>query len=395
MKALLQIYTWINVLSLMCCSLLFISCEREEIGETVANRKTLFMYMPWSTDLTGYFYTNIADMEACVSRRGLEHERVLVFISTSPTEATMFEIIHSKGKCERKILKQYVSPQFTTEEGITGILNDVQEFAPASVYAMIIGSHGMGWLPANGTQARSSSRMKMHWEYQGKPLTRYFGGLTREFQTDVSTLARGIVGAGIKMEYILFDDCYMSSVEVAYELKEATRFLIASTCEMMAYGMPYATVGEFLLGDPDYRSLCEGFHDFYSTYEIMPCGTLAVTDCSELDSMAAIMRSINGRYVFDDSLQGDLQGLDGYTPVIFYDFADYVLTLCSEPVLTARFKEQLERLVPYKTHTSYFYSMAKGPLPIRTFSGITTSDPSGNPMALPKGTTNWYKATHG
>lgn len=74
-------------------------------------------------------------------------------------------------------------------------------------------------------------------------MTRYFGELTREFQTDVSTLARVITGAGIKMEYILFDDCYMSSVEVAYELKEATRFLIASTSEMMAYGMPYATVG--------------------------------------------------------------------------------------------------------------------------------------------------------
>ncbi len=66
--------------------------------------------------------------------------------------------------------------------------------------------------------------------------------------------ARGIVGAGVKMEYILFDDCYMSSVEVAYELKEATRFLIASTSEMMAYGMPYATVGsscwEILITDP-------------------------------------------------------------------------------------------------------------------------------------------------
>ena len=88
------------------------------------------------------------------------------------------------------------------------------------------------------------------------------------------------------------------------------------------------------------------------------------------------------------------RGLDGYTPVIFYDFADYVLTLCSDPVLTARFREQLERLVPYKTHTGKFYSRAKGSLPIHTFSGITISDPSTNPMALLKGTTSWYKATH-
>ena len=48
----------------------FLSCEKEELGEAMANRKTLFMFLPWSTDLTGYVYTNIADMEACVSRRG-------------------------------------------------------------------------------------------------------------------------------------------------------------------------------------------------------------------------------------------------------------------------------------------------------------------------------------
>ena len=35
------------------------------------------------------------------------------------------------------------------------------------------------------------------------------------------------------MEYILFDDCYMSSIEVAYELKDVTKYLIGSTSEMM------------------------------------------------------------------------------------------------------------------------------------------------------------------
>ena len=225
MKAPRKIYTWTSILLFVCCSLIFLSCEKEELGEAMANRKTLFMFLPWSTDLTGYVYTNIADMEACVSRRGLEHERILVFMSTSSTEATMFEIIHPKGKCDRKTLKRYGTSGVTTVEGITGILNDVQEFAPAPVYAMTIGSHGMGWFPVDGTQAHSLFRMKKHWEYQGKPLTRYFGGLTREFQTNVGTLARGIVGAGVKMEYILFDDCYMSSVKAAYELREATRFL--------------------------------------------------------------------------------------------------------------------------------------------------------------------------
>ena len=84
----------------------------------------------------------------------------------------------------------------------------------------------MGWLPVYEMKVRSAPHMKMHWEYQGVPLTRYFGGLTAEYQTDIKSLASGIANAGMKMEYILFDDCYMSSIEVAYELKDVTECLM-------------------------------------------------------------------------------------------------------------------------------------------------------------------------
>ena len=66
----------------------------------------------------------------------------------------------------------------------------------------------------------------MHWEYENVPMTRYFGGLNAQYQTDITTLAKGISNAGLKMEYILFDDCYMSSIEVAYALKDVTDYLI-------------------------------------------------------------------------------------------------------------------------------------------------------------------------
>ena len=149
------------------------------------------------------------------------------------------------------------------------------------------------------------------------------------------------------MEYILFDDCYMSSIEVAYELKDVTKYLIGSTSEMMAYGMPYATVGsscwEVLIMVPFAKDSMTFIH-----LRNNACGTLAVTDCSELDNMATIMKSINERYVFDDSLQGELQELDGYTPVIFYDFADYVLTFCSDPVLKNGSENSWTGLFPIK-----------------------------------------------
>ena len=233
----------------------------------------------------------------------------------------------------------------------------------------------------------------MHWDYEGKPLTRYFGGLTSEYQTDISTLAKGIADAGIKMEYILFDDCYMSSIEVAYELRNVTDYLIASASEIMAYGMPYAVIGEYLLDDSDFQAVCDGFYDFYSAYS-MPYGTLAVTVCAELEDLATIMKKINTEYIFDESFENALQRMDGYTPIIFYDYGDYVEKLCKDPVLLERFEQQLSRAVPYKVHTDYFYSVTKGRVPIYTFSGITTSDPSKHSLTVSKTDTEWYKATH-
>lgn len=149
------------------------------------------------------------------------------------------------------------------------------------------------------------------------------------------------------MEYILFDDCYMSTVEVAYDLKNVTSHLIASTSEIMAYGMPYDKIGQYLIGNIDYEKVCDGFYSFYSNY-VTPCGTIGVTDCSELDNLAAIMKEINQRYTFNEELTGELQRLDGYTPTIFFDYGDYVSKLCSDPDLLEQFNEQLKRTVPLK-----------------------------------------------
>lgn len=147
----------------------------------------------------------------------------------------------------------------------------------------------------------------------------------------------------------------MSTVEVAYDLKNVTSHLIASTSEIMAYGMPYDKIGQYLIGNIDYEKVCDGFYSFYSNY-VTPCGTIGVTDCSELDNLAAIMKEINQRYTFNEELTGELQRLDGYTPTIFFDYGDYVSKLCSDPDLLEQFNEQLKRAVPFKRNTEQYFT---------------------------------------
>lgn len=387
----------LSAILLVALAINLVSCHKDnEPPVSTETEKTLFMYMPWSTDLKGAFYTNISDMEKAIAKKGLDRERVLVFISTTATEATLFEIIEENGKCKGDTLKRYTNPALTTKEGITSILNDVKGFAPANRYAMTIGCHGMGWLPVSRGRTRLLSREKLHWEYEGVPKTRYFGGKTSEYQTDITTLAEGIADAGMKMEYILFDDCYMSSIEVAYDLRGVTDFVIGSPCEIMFYGMPYAEIGEHLLGDTDYKAICDKFHTFYSNYKEMPCGTIGVTDCSELAPLVQIMKEINNRYRFDETEISSIQTLDGYSPTLFFDLGDYVAKLCSDTDLLNQFQQQLQRTVPYKRHTDTYYTMTpRGrQIKIHAFSGVTVSDPSLNSLAETKNETAWYKATH-
>ena len=110
------------------------------------------------------------------------------------------------------------------------------------------------------------------------------------------------------------------------------------------------------------------------------------------------MKQINESHKFDTSLTDSIQVLDGginHTSTIFFDMGDYVKYLCKDDADLSQFDEAMNQLVPYKGHTPTFYSVYSGQTDIKTYSGITISDPSKNPTALMgMESTNWYKATH-
>jgi hypothetical protein len=382
---------------LMLLTALFASCSKEmpRPSDPVPTEQTLFIYMPWSTNLTPYFESNLNDFETAIRSGILGNNRVVVFFASSPTEARLFELKSKNGKNSREEIKIYKNPDFTTADCITSILDDVVDAAPAAKYSMVVGCHGMGWLPAGVTLTRRGAAEKFHWDYEGGLPTRFFGGLTEEFQIDITAFAEGIANAGLMMEYILFDDCYMSSIEVAYDLRGVTKHLIASPTEIMAYGFPYKIIAGDLLTN-DYQGICNGFYEFYQTYKD-PYATVGLIDCSELDGLATVMREINRRFTFDPALRGSVQRMDGYNPVVFFDYGDYVKKLCTDPALLARFEAQLGRAVPeiYRLHTRSFYSMIRGPVEIGAYTGVTISDPSVHHWAEAyKPETAWYSATH-
>ncbi len=382
--------------------------------------QTLFVYMPWtgdSDDLTSYFRGNINSIKRAIEVRGLDSERVIVFMSSSGTEARMFEIVCDDGSCSEVELKEYASPALTTVEGISRILRDMTSFAPAIRYSMIVGAHGRGWINAadyaaatsmvsvknnapslktylGGTCGRPLTRF--FGDTCGMSLTRFFGGTSAAYHTDVMTFADALADANIHLEYLLFDVCYMSSVEVVYDLRYVADYIMGCPTEIMGYGMPYVTMTPHLLGEPNYEALAEEFYAFYSTYSY-PYGTFSVVDCSQLDALAALMREINHNYTLDEAFLDDIQKLDGETQTLFYDLGDYVSHLCTDASLLERFNEQMQLTVPYYRHTDEYPYNRNNTLctrKINAYSGLTTSAPSKHRFAQFVVNTNWHKDTN-
>lgn len=380
--------------------------------------QTVFMFFPWSNSLLSDFRRTVEDMQTVVAQRSMKGERIMVFMATSEREAVLFELKKQNGRCLTDTLRRYSDRPFTSRQWLTSLFSEVMTLAPASRYGMVVGCHGLAWVPVQGqrnARKRLGSQERideednlykeeridkegepndlMHFEVQGPVTTRFIGGTYPETQIETTDLADAMADAGFHTEYILFDACYMSSVEVAYELKDVTHYLIASPTEVLSYGFPYITMGKHLLGTPNYKGIVDSFISFYSSYNL-PYGTVAVTDCTQLDALAAIAQQINAADA-EQLVPNGVQIMDGYSPTLFYDLGHLMSLKDAGTVLTAAFAEQLEKTVPYKAHTDqYFTTLKDSPVDIKHYSGLNTSQGSLNHMADRLSETAWYKATN-
>lgn len=215
---------------------------------------------------------------------------------------------------------------------------------------------------------------------------------------NVEELAEAIESTGLKMQYVLFDDCYMANVETAYALRNATNFLVASTSEVMSLGMPYYSLWAYLAsGTPNYANIVSGFNEFYSGYTV-PCGALSAIDCRQMENLAAVMSEVNATAVFDESSRAEVQAMDGFSPNLFYDLGSYVKTLDISNSLRLRFEAQLEATVRATQSTEYVYTALRGTdqlIKVEDYSGITISDISTHNVANKgKEKTEWWTASH-
>ena len=399
----------------------FTSCSEEAFDTDSVNKQTILVFYPWtgsqsSTGLLGYLQNNIDSIcDGIIDRKGLNNSRVLVFLSNKYNHSTLYDLQYNATtkSVDRVPLKEYEGASYASAEGIADIMNEVKTQASALNYALIVGVHGCGWTYASDWSrypyyARPSVTRPRDNNFSGiqfgpdpnAPLTRFFGSVSlAENAMDISTLAEGIRESGLKMQYILFDACYMSNIETAYELKDVTNYMIASGSEIMAAGLPYRSMWSYLnSATPNYSGIVSTSVNFYKNNSSAPFCNLAAIDCRQVEKLAGVMKDINAENQLQASVNLDsIQHLDGFRPNLFYDLETYVDSLRPSGYLLDQFKSQLKLTIKASDHTDEAYTCiySSDSFKIKNYCGITISDPSQHSVAI-KGRekTGWWKATH-
>ena len=234
--------------------------------------------------------------------------------------------------------KSYPSQISTKKQVMQTVISDMMECYPSESYGIIFGSHGSGWLPTiTGTRSIGVDGVNAN--------TAVIPELVEVLRTVNPQ----------KFDFVLFDACMMGCAEVYYELKDVTKYCIASVLDIPADGFPYASVMPYLYENAikDYlESICKDYIDYYN---YNGWGTISAVDCSQMEGLAEVTRSVilSHRDNLKNVDTADLQqygkvgnNFKGYA----YDMVQFVGNLTGGTV-PEEFMQQFNKAVIYTDYT--------------------------------------------
>jgi hypothetical protein len=375
--------------SLLWLGLTFVSCSPEE-NDPIPTR-TLLIYMAADNNLTNYSYQNIKSILEGAKGNNLNNGNLLIYHDSAGEPPRLIQIVQGAGGVmEEKIIRTYEDRNSVSVEVMRSVLAEVfgSEAYKAKSYALLLWSHGSAWLPSN----------------VGDYLRSY--GVDDGNHMEIYDLKKAL--QGYTFDFIIFDDCYMANIEVAYALRDNADYILASPTEVLAQGLPYADVVKYMFSsEPVSQALGrigETFYTYYANQESehyrSASTALVKTEC--LESLAAICREIlagKEEAIFNLPL-ANIQLLEYLrdTDHALYDLGDFIKQLAT-PKQYSRFENALKEVVLYKnTTTGAYYGRGGTWLTIDKdrFCGISVYVPQQQlgPLNEWYRQLDWYKAVY-
>lgn len=358
----------IGGVSFLLVLLLSVSCVRTDRLDDYPTR-TLLVYMAANNNLDPEAADDLLEMGIALSRgRNVENCNLIVFVQRANGRAYL---MHVNGYMDFDTLSTFNNLNSCNPAVLTHMIDYVKDEWPAESYGLILWSHGSGWVKTgqlnylgltSSTQKAPSRDGKINTGVSmldsESPLTKAFGFYMKSGSSTYSCMEIDQLASAIPdnmFEYIVFDACYMGSVEVLYELRHKAKYIISSSYEILASGFPYDKVTrDFLRGN-----IIKCCNDFYNDYNsrsgVSRTAGISLVHTNQLDSLARCFRKIVAGSM-DTIPHMDVSGiqcLDRLKQHIIYDLGDFVRYLSPREDYYREFVLQLNRCVPIKMSTPY------------------------------------------
>lgn len=351
-------------------------CHDDEPLERPVSTRTVLVYIAGDNNLSDYINGNIQQMIEGAREGGLNQCDFLIYADRATAAPALYQLkANETGRIDTVRVRDYAEHNSATPEVLRQVVEEAFTAFPSDHYGLVLWSHATAWLPN-----------------AGRDLTRSFG-TDGEETIEIDELADAL--APYHFDYILFDACYMGSVEVAYELRERATQIIASPTEVMGSGFPYATITPMLCqSNFDGVSVAEAFYDYYDAQSgYARSATVSVVDTQSLEQLAAACREVlAGKseaeiFAVDPNELQPLEFLKSSGRHYLFDLGDYIQALSTDGQY-ANFQVALSQAIPYRATTPYsFFAAPYEAIKIERFSGLSVYLPGEGLATL----NEWYK----
>ena len=381
------------------------------------SRKVMLLYSAAYNSLRDYLLDDIDELkQGWLPGNNSTDDILLVYTHTptkygaynDPTSPYLIRLYKdSKGNTISDTLVTYPKGTISSSaRQLNDVLSYVKDNFVADSYGMVFSSHATGYLPAgyyrNPDKYVFSGSVKMRAigtpapvPYiepdldPSLPMVKSIGqdqaGSSYNMISYEMELADFAEAIPMKLDYILFDACFMGGVEVAYELRDKCRKAGFSQAEVLAEGMNYKTITEHLLSNdqPYPEGACS---DYFKQYDILSgvyrSATISLVDCENMEPLAEVCRNIFSKHRegLARIIPSDVQRYYRKSNHWFYDLESIILEAGASKEEVAELHDALNQCVLYKGHTPKFMD----DFDISVFSGFSMYLPCDGSTELDK-----------
>ena len=348
------------------------SCHHndDEPEDAIACR-TVFIYMAAENNLASFADNDLDEMKEG-SKSLDKNQNLVIYLDRANSSTPPFLArIYNGELIDTLFMPEGLAADPTV---LRRALAKTKELYPAKSYGLMVWGHASGWLISESDSiSRAASRA-----YGGSTgdNTSYGSG---RYWMNIPEMAKAIETAmgNDKLKFIFGDCCSFACLEVAYELRNVTDYMLGSPAEVPDMGAPFElTVPDMFVENDDYSKLIDHYYNYYidvfqnkkNIYYNRTPGDLAgyslplaTIKTSELDNLATATARLLNTIADKVSTSGNLnlENTMYYAMYGSYRYSYDIGNVLKRNVTSADFdtwKTAFDKAVPYRKFSSKWMS---------------------------------------